>query len=290
MVRYFLVISFLLVFTNHAYSDTILTPLVTSEKCTFANFDTTKKKKKRKRKPPTISEKVYERIIESDELLAAGHRQRAKSILIEIIEKQNLTEYEYAFAKFNLLKYLHEDNEINSMINHLSSILKYKNIPQSLTYSTYSNYHKLNFLQKDYEKARSIVLCFDLWLSQQDQSYFHEAQWITRYWATNYALFMERLDLAVIGWQEALDSNLTPYDNYLILLRSIWFEKDNYEAVKRIHRRLVELYPEAEDPSETLAINRLTSETADDDQFQFLQIALVKEMARRQAVKETEIN
>ena len=132
--------------------------------------------------------------------------------------------------------------DTKSAINAYISVLQQKNLPDGLRDGGLHTLAQLYFIIEDYDKAIAVI---KQWMAgmtaPQPDGYVLMAQ--AYYQKKNYNLTEQNLIQAL---QIAKTQNITPKENWLALLRAVYYEKKQYVKSAKVLEILVTLYPEKE--------------------------------------------
>lgn len=187
-----------------------------------------------------MSQQVYEALTEIQEMVEAKDYATAQRLIDDIINgKKKLSDYERAQV-WNLSGYSYYLQEkFPEAIRAYDTLLKIPDLPEALIQSTLKTKAQLQFTQDDYEGA--LVTVRELIAAIAEPSadvYMLEGQ----------ALFqLARYDEALVPIKTAVemyrDQGQTPKENWLLLLRVIYFEQKDYDSMIDVVRELIVYYP-----------------------------------------------
>jgi len=183
---------------------------------------------------------VYEALTEIQELVEAKDYATAQRLIDEMNNgKKKLTDYERAQV-WNLSGYSYYLQErFPEAIKAYDTLLKIPDLPEALVQSTLKTKAQLQFTQDDYEGA--LVTVRQLMAAVTEPSadvYMLEGQ----------ALFqLARYEEALVPIKTAVDmyreQGQIPKENWLLLLRVIYFEMKDYDNMIDVVRELIVYYP-----------------------------------------------
>jgi tetratricopeptide (TPR) repeat protein len=207
---------------------------------TMANAQRAQKKEEpESRKTVAMSQGVYEDLTAIQELVEAEDYVGADQLLARMHENEKLSPYEKAQA-WNLSgysAYLQEDYP--GAIDGYENVMAQPDLPEALVLSTLKTMAQLQFTIEDYETALLTVRRLMNAVEQPSADIFMlEGQ----------ALFqMNRYDEALKPIKTAVDmfteQGQVPRENWLLLLRVIYFEQKNYDDMILVVKDLIRYYP-----------------------------------------------
>lgn len=187
-----------------------------------------------------MSQAVYESLTEIQELVEAKDYATAQRLIDEMNNgKKKLTDYERAQV-WNLSGYSYYLQEkFPEAIRAYDTLLKIPDLPEALVQSTLKTKAQLQFTQDDYEGALVTVRQLMAAIAEPSADvYMLEGQ----------ALFqLARYEEALVPIKTAVDmfreQGQTPKENWLLLLRVIYFEMKDYDSMIDVVRELIVYYP-----------------------------------------------
>lgn len=201
-------------------------------------------KKQKTRRTPAISEQVYKRLAEAQELIDEKDSEAARNLLTKLSTRKGQNGYERA-SVHNMLGFLaYSDEDYPTAIQHYRlTISDREKIPRGLEQATLYTLSQLAFIQEDY--ADSIDYLND-WFSglQTDPGpnpYVFMAQ-----------VYYQLKDFkkAVPAVKEAIKiaetTDVQVKENWWLLLRAMYFELEEYAKVIEIIEILVRDFPKKE--------------------------------------------
>jgi tetratricopeptide (TPR) repeat protein len=187
-----------------------------------------------------MSQQVYEKLTEIQEMVEAQDYGTAHKLIGEMLGgKKKLTDYERAQV-YNLSAYSHylEENYAQAVKDY-DQVLAVPELPEALILSTLKTKAQLQFTLEDYEGALNTVHKLMGEISEPSADVFMlEGQ----------ALFqLSRYDEALDPIRTAIEmyqaQGQVPKENWLLLLRVIYFEQKDYDSMIDVVRQLIEYYP-----------------------------------------------
>ncbi len=197
-------------------------------------------KGKKTKQTVAMSQKVYEKLTEIQELVEAKNYANAHRLINEMSTgKSKLSAYERAQI-YNLEGYSYYLQErYGDAIKSYERVLAQPELPEALVLSTLKTMAQLQFTQEDYKGA--LVTINRLMKSVDEPS-------ADIFMLKGQALFqMERYDEALGPIKIAIDmyrdQGRPPKENWLLLLRVIYFERNDYDNMLKVVKELLLYYP-----------------------------------------------
>ena len=186
-----------------------------------------------------MSQKVYEKLIEIQELVEAKNYANAQRLIDDVSrvtgKKSKLSDYERAQI-YNLEGYSYYLQErYADAIRSYEKALAQPELPEALVLSTLKTMAQLQFTQEDYKGA--LVTINRLMQAVAEPS-------ADIYMLKGQALFqMERYNDALHPIKTAIDlyrdQGRAPKENWLLLLRVIYFERNDYANMLNVVKELI---------------------------------------------------
>jgi tetratricopeptide (TPR) repeat protein len=202
----------------------------------FAQKDKAKQKTK---ETVAMSQAVYESLTEIQELMEAQDYASAHRLTEEVRKKKSLTPYELAQI-WNITAYSYYLQErYQDAISAYDRVMAQPELPEALMLSTLKTKAQLQFTLEDYEGALATVRELMANISEPSADVLMlEGQ----------ALFqLARYDEALVPIKSAIDmyrnQGQTPKENWLLLLRVIYFEQKDYDSMIDVVKELIVYYP-----------------------------------------------
>ncbi len=185
-----------------------------------------------------MSQKVYEKLTEIQELVEAKDYATAQR-LVDEMKMEKLSDYERAQI-YNLSAYSYylQERYADAIVAY-DMVLKQADLPEALMMSTLKTKAQLQFTQDDYEGALKTIRQLMASVAQPSADiYMLEGQ----------ALFqMARYDEALKPIKTAVDmyreQGQVPKENWLLLLRVIYYEQRDYDNMIDVVFELIKHYP-----------------------------------------------
>ena len=186
-----------------------------------------------------MSQQVYEELVVIQEMIEAQDYASAQRLIDELRVKKGLSPYELAqiWNISGYSYYLQEDYQ--SAIRAYDQVIAQPELPEALMLSVLKTKAQLQFTLEDYEGALATVRDLIANISEPSADVLMlEGQ----------ALFqLARYDEALVPIKTAIDmyrqQGQTPKENWLLLLRVIYFEQKNYESMIEVVKELIVYYP-----------------------------------------------
>jgi len=191
------------------------------------------------KKTPALREKVYKVLSEAQAKAEDNHYAEAIAILDKLQKTDTLNSYEAAMMwKFYAFIYYSQD-DYDQAIKAYDQLLRQEALPEVL--ETEALYHsgQLYFVKENYKKAIELLnRWFGLVTNPKPQAYILIGQ--AHYQQGNMDQALQFIQKAVAIEEQA---GRTPKENWYLLLRAIYFEKNNYKEVAKVLEKLVRHYP-----------------------------------------------
>jgi tetratricopeptide (TPR) repeat protein len=186
-----------------------------------------------------MSQQVYEKLTEIQELIEAKDYATAEKATVDLRGQKNLSDYERAQI-WNITAYSYYLQErYADAINAYDQVLAQPGLPEALLQSTLKTKAQLMFTQEDYEGALVVIRELISVIPEPSADVLMiEGQ----------ALFqLQRYDEALVPIKTAInmyrEQGQTPKENWLLLLRVIYFEQKDYESMIGVVKELIAYYP-----------------------------------------------
>jgi tetratricopeptide (TPR) repeat protein len=204
----------------------------------FAQVDRDRDEEKTK-ETVAMSQQVYEDLSEIQELIEAKDYATAQRKTDELRGKKNLSDYERAQI-WNITAYSYYLQErYADAIKAYDQVLAQPGLPEALLQSTLKTKSQLMFTQEDYEGALEVIRELIAIIPEPSADVLMiEGQ----------ALFqLARYEEALVPIKTAIDmyreQGQKPKENWLLLLRVIYFEQKDYESMIEVVKELIAYYP-----------------------------------------------
>lgn len=189
-----------------------------------------------------MSEKVYKKLTEAQELIEAKNYDEGLAALDDLAKEPKLSDYEkaqlynyFAYTYFTLERY-------KDAIYSYEVVLSQPDLPEALETNSLYTLAQLYFIIEDYGKAVDIInKWFALTEKPTENAYMLLGQGY--YQLEEYKNSLEPLKQA---YAMVRDRGDTPKENLLLLLRVNYFNLNDYENMLDVLKELVEYYPKPE--------------------------------------------
>ena len=186
-----------------------------------------------------MSQQVYEQLSEIQELIENKDYATAQRQIDDLKTRKGLSDYERAQI-WNISGYSYYLQEnYREAIRAYDQLLALPDMPEALIQSTLKTKAQLHFTEEDYEAALKVVRQLISVIPEPSADVLMiEGQ----------ALFqLQRYDEALVPIKTAIemyrDQGQTPRENWLLLLRVIYFEQKEYELMIDVVKDLIRYYP-----------------------------------------------
>jgi tetratricopeptide (TPR) repeat protein len=186
-----------------------------------------------------MSQQVYEKLAEIQELIEGKDYASAQRAIDELKVRKGLSDYERAqIYNINGYSYYLQERYADA-IKAYDQVLATPGLPEALLLSTLKTKAQLHFTEEDYESALKVVRQLLAAIPEPSADVMMiEGQ----------ALFqLGRYDEALVPIKTAIDmyreQGQKPRENWLLLLRVIYFEQKEYELMIDVVKELIAYYP-----------------------------------------------
>jgi tetratricopeptide (TPR) repeat protein len=197
------------------------------------------KEEKKTKETVAMSQQVYEQLVEVQELVEAKDYASAQVSIDKLKQKKSLSDYERAQI-WNISAYsFYLQERYPEAIRAYDQVLAQPGLPEALLQSTLKTKAQLHFTQEDYESALTVIRqLMEIIPEPSADVLMIEGQ----------ALFqMQRYDEALVPIKTAIEmyreQGRTPKENWLLLLRVIYFEQKDYDNMITVVKELIQYYP-----------------------------------------------
>lgn len=186
-----------------------------------------------------MSEQIYKKLKEAQDLTEEKNFNGAHAVLNELRSKSKLSVYEKAQI-WNLTAYVYYLQErYKDAIGAYENVLAQQPIPEALVQSSLKTLSQLYFIVEDYRSA--LVTVKKLIAAVPDPSpdiYMLLGQ-------AHFQLkeYKQALEPIKTGIQKYRDQGKQPKENWLLLLRVIYFELKDHKNMLAVLKELINLYP-----------------------------------------------
>ena len=198
--------------------------------------------KRKTRKTPSMSEKVYNKLTEAQELIEAKNYDAGLAALSDLATEPKLSDYEkaqlynyFAYTYFTLERY---DDAIDSY----EIVLQQPDLPEALETNSLYTLAQLYFIIENYRKAVDVInKWFTLTEKPTENAYMLLGQGYYQ---------LEEYKNSLVPLMKAYDMvkgrGDIPKENLLLLLRVNHFNLNDYENMLKLLKELVVYYPKPE--------------------------------------------
>jgi tetratricopeptide (TPR) repeat protein len=197
------------------------------------------KKERKTKETVAMSQQVYESLTEIQELIETKDYATAQRKIDDLRTKKGLSDYERAQI-WNISGYSYYLQErFPDAIRAYDQVLAQPGLPEALLLSTLKTKAQLHFTEEDYESALTVIRQLLAAIPEPSADVLMiEGQ----------ALFqLGRYDDALVPIKTAIDmyqsQGQKPKENWLLLLRVIYFEQKDYESMIQVVKELIRYYP-----------------------------------------------
>ena len=201
---------------------------------------TAQEKKQRKTKETVaMSQPVYEKLMEIQEFVEAEDFASAQAAIKKLQEKKKLSPYEAAQI-YNLSAYSYYLQEkYEDAIRVYNKVLAQPDLPEALQQSTLKTLAQLQFTIEDYPKAlETIKRLMAVVAEPAADVYMLLGQ--AHFQMQNYEEAKEPIKTAIALYR---DQGRVPRENWLLLLRVIYWELKDFPNMLIVLEELIEAYP-----------------------------------------------
>ena len=196
-------------------------------------------KERKTKETVAMSQQVYEKLAEIQEMIEGKDYASAQRAIDELKVRKGLSDYERAqIYNINAYSYYLQER-YGDAIKAYDQVLASPGLPEALLLSTLKTKAQLHFTQEDYESALKVVRQLLAAIPEPSADVLMiEGQ----------ALFqLTRYDEALVPIKTAIEmyraQGQTPKENWLLLLRVIYFEQKEYELMIDVVKELIAYYP-----------------------------------------------
>jgi tetratricopeptide (TPR) repeat protein len=197
------------------------------------------KKERKTKETVAMSQQVYEKLTEIQEMIEAKDYATAQRLIDELKAGKGLSDYELAQI-WNISGYSYYLQErFDDAIRAYDQVLAQPGLPEALLLSTLKTKAQLHFTQEDYESALTVIRQLLAAIPEPSADVLMiEGQ----------ALFqLGRYDEALVPIKTAInmyrEQGQVPKENWLLLLRVIYFEQKDYNSMIGVVKELIAYYP-----------------------------------------------
>jgi len=186
-----------------------------------------------------MSQAVYEKLTEVQEMVEAKNYAGADGILREMRANEKLSDYERAQI-WNLTGYsAYLQEKYKEAIDAYEQVLRQPDLPEALQQTTLKTMAQLQFTVEDYTTALATVRRLMAVVPEPSADIFMlEGQALFQ--LNRYEEALKPIKTAVDMFR---DQGQVPKENWLLLLRVIYFEMKDYDNMLEVVKELVQHYP-----------------------------------------------
>lgn len=187
----------------------------------------------------TLSQPVYKELKKAGDLIDAKNYAQALTIVKELRKTVELTQYEASQA-WNVEAYVYylQENYQRALTAYYE-VLKYEGLAEAVTQSTLKTVAQLHFIQEQYRPAIKVINQLIARVDDPDVS-LYMLQGQGYYQLKEYDKALSALKLAL---KKEKASGVPPKEKTLLLLRAIYYEKNDYKNMLSVLKELIRHYP-----------------------------------------------
>ena len=201
-------------------------------------------KRQKTRRVPALSERVFKKLGEGQELIDAKDYDGALAVMLEALDRSRRYNENEVANLHNMLGYIYYLKE-----DYNSALREYKivaaqgeKIPEGLETTTLYTVAQLSYIQEDYDEALRYM---EIWISKAqnpsaDPRFFLATVY---YQMKDYVKAIEQMEL---GMQIAKERGTTVKEQQWSLLVFLYFEKEDWPKVIETLEVMVEMFPKRE--------------------------------------------
>jgi len=191
------------------------------------------------KKTVAMSQAVYEKLTEVQEMVEAKNYAGADGILREMRANEKLSDYERAQI-WNLTGYsAYLQEKYKEAIDAYEQVLRQPELPEALQQTTLKTMAQLQFTIEDYTTALATIRRLMAIIPEPSADvYMLEGQALFQ--LNRYEEALKPIKTAVDMFRE---QGQVPKENWLLLLRVIYFEMKDYDNMLEVVKELVQHYP-----------------------------------------------
>ena len=188
----------------------------------------------------TLRAKVYEKLEQAGQLIEANQHTQAKALIDEVQKIANLNNFEKAQIANFLGFYYYDLKKYSQAIKSYQSVVANpKGLPDGLYNQTLYTLAQLYFEQEDYKKALQYA---QEWFFATDEPSADAYMLIGQayYMLKKYDKALPNVKKGIAMYEKA---GRKPKENWLLLLRGIYYERNDYKNMLPAVKSLVKYYP-----------------------------------------------
>jgi TolA-binding protein len=204
--------------------------------------DNQQQQKRETKKTPTMSEAVYKKLLEAQELIEAKQYDQGLAVLRQMEADTKISSYGKVQV-FNFMAYTFFTLEqYQDALSYYEKVMNEPDVTEGIMLNTLYTVAQLYFVMENYPKAVEMI---DRWFATTTEPS------LNAYMLKGQALYqMEKYREALSPLLDARKMlaarSETPKEILLLLLQNIYLQVDDYPKMIEILRELVVLYPKAE--------------------------------------------
>lgn len=194
------------------------------------------------KKAPAMSEKVYKKLTEAQELIEANKFNEGLAALRDLEKDTHLSDYERA-QTYNYFAYTYFTMErYDDAIKAYENVLRQPDLPEALEVNSIYTLAQLYFIQENYAKAIEII---NKWLKLVEKP-TENAYMLLGQAYYQLEKYKESLVPLLEAYKMVKGRGDPPKENLLLLLRVDYFNLGDYPNMVKVLNELLHLYPKAE--------------------------------------------
>jgi len=197
------------------------------------------KSEKKTKETVAMSQAVYEKLTEIQEMVEAKDYATAQRLIDEVKSRKGLSDYELAQV-YNISGYsFYLQERYEEAIRSYNQMLAQAELPEALRLSTLKTKAQLQFTLADYEGALVTVRqLLNVVTEPSADVLMLEGQALFQ--LTRYDEALKPIEAAIELYRS---QGQIPKENWLLLLRVIYFEQKDYESMIDVVKELIVYYP-----------------------------------------------
>jgi tetratricopeptide (TPR) repeat protein len=205
--------------------------------------DDDKKPKRQTKKVQTLSQKIYEKLIEAQAEIEEKNYAQGLQMLQELRAQPKLNNFEQAqISNFFGFYYFVQEQYPQALAEYKKVIADPEGIPEGLYVSTFYTIAQLYFQEEDYQNALEYA---QRWFAATPEPS------ADAYMLIGQAYYqLEQVDKAFEPVRTGIEmykaADRVPKENWYLLLRALYYEKNDYESMLPLMREIITHYPKAQ--------------------------------------------
>ena len=190
----------------------------------------------------TVSEYIYKKLNEAQRLADNSKPQQAANLLEQLVNQTGKNAYERAMILNQLAYIYYQQNRVNQAIEGFETLTTIEEIPEALKQSSLYTLAQIYYESERYHDAiATLRRWFKLVKKPSEDAYAFLAQ--AYYQTNNHKLVVDNLHKAI----EMIEAkNLSPVEQWLLMLQSSYSELGLIEHRVNIMKWLIRIYPKRE--------------------------------------------